>query len=298
MCIAILNQKGFIKDKYIKNSWENNNQGAGLLYTQAGVLKTFKTYEYSSFLSEYKRVRACKDVGKIVLHFRIATSGHIKYVNLHPFLVNDQLGFVHNGIISGLGDKDYSDTYYFNTILQRINGDFLNDEGVKLLIEGYIGSSKLVFLDSANNHTIINEDWGMWEGDNWYSNDSYKQSWDYVYYGNVKKKKTKGTCTIDDDGWGDWYSKYDTKEYKPKPWTDTSLLKDDYIDDYEVDVYDHLSFFDNVTHENVSFLSEFLYIPATSSEFIREVNNMSYELDTYDMNEMIKKITEMYQIEL
>ena len=191
MCICILNTKkgGMLPDNSIKNSWDNNDMGGGLLWNKNGRLNVFKTKTYSEFLSMYKSIRNDKDVQNIVLHFRIATSGYDGMHNIHPFLVNSELGFVHNGVISGLGDKDYSDTYYFNEMLKNLHGNFLKNSTIIEFIENYIGYSKLVFLDKNGRYNIINEHYGHWSGNNWYSNDSYKQVNNYVYYGNQKVSK-------------------------------------------------------------------------------------------------------------
>lgn len=194
MCIAILNTKkaGSLPKSYIKNSWENNNMGAGLLWSEDGKLKVFKSYDYNSYLDKYYEIRENKSIGNIVLHFRIATSGYKGEHNLHPFLVNNDLGFVHNGVIFGLGNKEFSDTYEFNTILGKFKHDFTNCDVTKYFISNYIGSSKLIFLNSKDEYTIINEENGHWKDDNWFSNDSYKEYNDFVYYGNKKvDKKTE-----------------------------------------------------------------------------------------------------------
>lgn len=189
MCIAILNTIEPIKNEYIKNSWDNNEQGGGLLWTQDGALHSFKTYQYKTFLKKYKEIRK-QTSGKIVLHFRIATSGFKSMDNLHPFLVNENLGFVHNGVLSGLGNKDFSDTYQFNEMLKSLPIDFLNNPTILAFIEKYITSSKLIFLDSLDNATIVNEKLGHWIGSDWYSNDSYIGYNDFVYAGNEKVYKT------------------------------------------------------------------------------------------------------------
>jgi hypothetical protein len=188
MCIAILNTKkaGKLPKSYIKNSWENNDMGAGLLWTEKGKLNTFKTYEYDEFEKKYYSIRRKKETGNIVLHFRIATSGFDKHINLHPFLVNDDLGFVHNGVLYGLGNKKYSDTYEFNEMLKTFKHDFLSCKMTRMLIEQYIDYSKLIFLAADDKYTIINEKKGHWAGNNWYSNDSYKQVNSFKYYGNQK----------------------------------------------------------------------------------------------------------------
>lgn len=207
MCIAILNTKkaGSLPKSHIKNSWDNNDMGAGLLWVESGKLKVFKTYKYDDFEQEYYKIRERKSVGNIVLHFRISTSGFKGEHNLHPFLVSKDLGFVHNGVIKGLGNQKFSDTYEFNDMLKKFGHDFLRDEMSKFLISEYIGYSKLIFLDSKDEFTIVNEELGKWTDDNWYSNDSYKSYNDWSYHGNQKVSKTttvdysKDSLVIDQD---------------------------------------------------------------------------------------------------
>ena len=198
MCIAILNIRKSIKKEYLENSFYNNDQGAGLLYVKNNELKVFKTYDKKLFLKEYYSVR--KQIKTpIVLHFRIATSGFSEH-NLHPFLVNKNLGFVHNGVIYGLGNKDFSDTYQFNEMLQKLPKNFLRNHVIKELISSYIGTDKLVFLDSNNEWNIINENRGHWFEGDWFSNSSYLQRNDYVWAGNrkVSKKEEKANFWNDD----------------------------------------------------------------------------------------------------
>jgi predicted glutamine amidotransferase len=151
------------------------------------------------------------------LHYRISTSGFKGEHNLHPFLVNDKLGFVHNGVISGLGNKDFSDTYEFNDMLKKFKHDFLKCEMTRYLISKHIGYSKLVFLDINDKYTIINEEDGHWKNDNWYSNTSYESYNDYVWAGNKKVAKNK-----------------DNIQYKePVPYTYENI-DDDKFDEYDV----------------------------------------------------------------
>jgi hypothetical protein len=209
MCIAILNTKkaGRLPKTQIKNSWDNNDMGSGLLWNKDGKLNVFKTYEYDEYIDMYNKLRDDSTIGNIVLHFRIATSGYNGEHNLHPFLVNDNLGFVHNGVIRGLGNKKFSDTYEFNDMLKKYKHDFLTCEMSKFFISEYIGHSKLIFLDRNDKYTIINEDMGKWTDGNWYSNDSYKEYNNYVYYGNTKVSKSNAkveSSTWDDFGLNEW----------------------------------------------------------------------------------------------
>jgi hypothetical protein len=192
MCIAILNTKkaGRLPKSQIKNSWDNNDMGAGLLWSENNKLNVFKTYIYGDYIEKYNELRDNNSIGHIVLHFRIATSGYNGEHNLHPFLVNDNLGFVHNGVIYGLGNKDFSDTYQFNDMLKGFKHDFTNCKMTKYFISEYIGNSKLIFLNIDDKYTIINEHLGKWTDDNWYSNDSYKQYNDYSWHGNNKVSKS------------------------------------------------------------------------------------------------------------
>lgn len=206
MCIAILNTKkaGSLPKSYIKNSWDNNDMGAGLLWVKSGRLKVFKSYNYDDFIDEYYKIREDRSVGNIVLHFRIATSGYKGEHNLHPFLVSDDLGFVHNGVISGLGNQKFSDTYEFNELLKGFNHDFLKCKTSKYFISEYITSSKLIFLDNKDTYTIINEERGHWKDNNWFSNKSYESYNDYVYYGNTKVSKTNNKKIGMHSYWGEW----------------------------------------------------------------------------------------------
>lgn len=199
MCIAILNQKGILPTEYIKNSWDNNNEGAGLLWIKNNKLQIYKTYSYKKLLKQYKTIKKQEGENKkIVLHFRISTSGHNKdYINLHPFVINKDLAFVHNGIISGLGNEKHSDTYQFNQVLQKLPDNFIHNEGQKDLISKAIGGSKLIFLDTLENHYIINERLGEWFGGNWYSNNSYIDNFDFYYFGN--EKVNKQNCHINNN---------------------------------------------------------------------------------------------------
>lgn len=272
MCIAILNVKGTLKTDSIKNSWENNNEGGGMLWREQGKLQTFKTYDYKEFLSKYLSLRDNKNISKIVLHFRIATSGHDKYVNLHPFLVNDNLGFVHNGVIYGLGDKERSDTFHFNTMLQGLPKDFLSNNTIVKFIENYIGYSKLVFLDNKNNHFIVNESAGHYDSfGNWYSNDSYKQTNDFVYFGNEKVSKGKSKST----------KKY-SKEWDKGLFSETE------------EAINNLFFFNNATETNLIILADLLGLETNSKDFYDEINALSYDFNTYDIEEMIRELSYYY----
>jgi hypothetical protein len=245
MCIAILNTKkaGRLPKKQIQNSWDNNDMGAGLLWNKDNKLNVFKSYDYDDYIEKYNELRDDKSIGNIVLHFRIATSGYNGEHNLHPFLVNNNLGFVHNGVIKGLGNKSFSDTYEFNDMLKKFKHNFLSCDMTKYFISEYIGYSKLIFLDSKDKYTIVNEEMGKWSSGNWYSNDSYKEYNNYVYYGNQKVSKdikepvdfTKKLSFNESDEFDEWET----------PVSNTCSLDDDKEDIYEED-YDEWEMYEYI----------------------------------------------------
>jgi predicted glutamine amidotransferase len=118
MCIAILNRNNEISFDTIETCWENNPQGAGLLWAdKRGFLRSFKSYDLGDFYRNYLEVIDEAKNGTVILHFRIATQGVRSLDNLHPF-INQRtgLGFVHNGIISQFVDhRSPKATQHFST---------------------------------------------------------------------------------------------------------------------------------------------------------------------------------------
>jgi len=196
MCIAILNPNNVILEKEtLKNCWENNGDGAGLLWVENGNLKTYKAMvSFDKLFNKYLEIRKSKYTkdSQVVIHFRISTHGKVNRTNCHPFIVSNELGFVHNGIISKVErNAEFSDTYMFNQLfLKALPKDFYTKQVYHDLIESYIGSSKLLFLDKNNDAYIINESMGVWDLGCWFSNTTYKFS-RYVDMGGTKVLKSE-----------------------------------------------------------------------------------------------------------
>jgi predicted glutamine amidotransferase len=266
MCIAILNEKGILTKEILSNSWENNDQGAGLLYNHNGKLITFKTYNKKEFIKTYFKVRSNIKT-KIVLHFRIATSGFEQFTNLHPFLVNDNLGFVHNGVISGLGNNKHSDTYQFNEMLKKLKPDFLTCQTTVKLIQSFIGSSKLIFLNKDDSHHIINENLGQWIEGNWYSNDSHKKVEYFSYFGNSKIWKNK-----QDNFYAPF--KYSKKQKNEQ----------------EETLMEYLSYYTNVTELNIREIEESININRYDPMFIDYIEETSFFISSTNLNHILDQL--------
>jgi len=195
MCIAILNTKGTtLKKQLLNNCWENNGDGAGILYIDNyNQLQTFKTLDsFDEFYENYISIKQTFGKRNILLHFRISTHGVINRDNCHPFIVDDNVGFIHNGMISSVpGSAQYSDTNMLNrTLLQKLKPGFDQDDDVLDFLMELIGTgNKLVFLNKENEWSIVNETAGHWNLGCWFSNDSYKQVNNWYDFGGVKKQK-------------------------------------------------------------------------------------------------------------
>lgn len=219
MCIAIFNKSALLSFDIIRNSFENNNDGAGLLYIDGGRLAVVKeTASAKAFYKKYKAIRE-KNALPMLLHFRIGTHGHFADYNLHPFLVNSQIGFVHNGVIRiSEIDARYSDTNHFNRlVLQTMKNPariFKDGSNEAALVSHFCGSSsKLIFLNAAGDFRIFNEAAGHWDkAGNWFSNSTYKPSAFRDFGGKKVAKAGAGACDYyggrawDNYGRADYYS--------------------------------------------------------------------------------------------
>lgn len=186
MCLAIANMSEVLPFSVFDNASIRNPDGMGMLYALNGKLHSYKALaDYKDFYREYVDIRRTTP-HPIVIHFRMATHGFINLANCHPFMVHKQLGFVHNGVFSGLKKhKKVSDTGVFNNnVLKKLPEDFLSNEGVRNLIEEYCEGyySKLVFLDHLGNLTIMNASAGLYEGEDWFSNTSHHEIKVYTSY--------------------------------------------------------------------------------------------------------------------
>jgi hypothetical protein len=227
MCIAILNNGKMLPKQKMLNCWTNNDDGAGILYIQDGLLVVEKfsnadyintTNNFNKFFSRYQEIKkSISGDSPMLLHFRIATHGFTDEY-LHPFMVSDSLGLIHNGIIQGFGSKDMSDTAQFTQLLSTIpmsTCDVLDVAFIMESIYAFIGThNKLIFLDSSGDFRIFNEKQGAWIGDNWFSNDSHTDI-TVRYYGSTAVYAGANAYKVDYDydGIDDWNASFLGKAY-------------------------------------------------------------------------------------
>lgn len=179
MCLLIAQQKNSaISKKILKKGYENNPNGAGIAHIQNQKIAIEKFFSFEEFYTRYSQIQN----KQMIIHFRLATSGKIDATNCHPFVVNENLCFAHNGVFGNIDipekDRQYSDTYIFNRdILQKLPPDFLQNKAIESLILEFLGTSKLVFMDATGNFTIYNHQLGNTDDKgNWFSNRTYESN--------------------------------------------------------------------------------------------------------------------------
>ena len=166
MCIVIVKtEKTDIPKEQLKESFDNNRDGSGYLFAMNGNLTIKKGFfVFNDFYDNYSRDMERFNNPVSIIHFRITTHGLTNKLNCHPFLVNDEIGFAHNGMIDFVDNhKKKSDTMMFrNDILRNMPSEWIFNDSVLKLMEESIGNSKLAFLDRNGNYRIVNEGLGHW----------------------------------------------------------------------------------------------------------------------------------------
>ena len=230
-----------------------NTDGFGVMYIDPsdGTLKTERYLPKNLIASQETFIERWEELKNVhaIYHLRFTTHGTTTMDNVHPFKVLDKathgrdLYFMHNGCISITSsdpeDKDKSDTRLFGEyVLRPLLAEFptaLENLAVQSLIEDYIGSSKLIFLDSDGLVTRL----GKWETNEGcvVSNNSYFSRYERTANSNAHKpwKGYGYDASTDVDMYSDeyWEKKY---PYKPIDSTPTVLTpKAEEVDVKKVD---------------------------------------------------------------
>ena len=136
--------------------------------------QTYVHKGFFNFTDFYDAYVQHKDLSMII-HLRMATLGEVGTPNCHPFDLKNGFMAAHNGIISGYGNKDVSDTREFlkkKVTACRIMND-LDGIGKEIGL-----GNKIAFMHPDGKISIANETMGHWLEGVWYSNYGYKE---YTY---------------------------------------------------------------------------------------------------------------------
>lgn len=199
MCTIGIRPKGkVIPEKYLKAMFENNTDGAGLMYAKGGKVVIRKGFmKVDDFLKAVENVP--KDVD-LFLHCRIGTSGGKVEALTHPFVVATaleditatdtacNLALMHNGVFYDYKpsekdekDKGHSDTTKLirdaiaplcQTLVRYEENILLN--GLKPCLSALFGRSRVVLLNGKGQwrtygEWVVDEETGCY-----FSNDNYK----------------------------------------------------------------------------------------------------------------------------
>lgn len=194
MCIIAYIPKGgpLPKRETLEFCWESNPHNAGFMYVKDGRLVIHKKEKRDEFLDLFYKTYTPDS--PFVMHMRYATHGSVSLENTHPFRVDKTLAFVHNGVIHRCApdkkqekEEDISDTRNFQQqVLRKLPKEWFHSGLMHVLLQEYIGQSKIVFLHNSGTVIILNEDKGDWVNPEnnskveankgiWYSNDYYKR---------------------------------------------------------------------------------------------------------------------------
>ena len=188
MCLAIYQPIGkSVPENHLESGFKNHGDGCGIAWAEGGKLhvKRGVHMKFEEFLEWYNQVKQYP----CLIHFRKSTSGKIDEANCHPFIFNEgKLAAIHNGVLNiKCNDKDFSDTYHFITLvldpLVRKYHIPINDCSLNYLICTSIGSDKLAVMDGNGKTYIFNEEKGNMDEGVWYSNTSYKFTYQSSYGG-------------------------------------------------------------------------------------------------------------------
>lgn len=194
----------------IRTMFENNPDGAGIMYTENKKVVIKKGFMKVEPLLDYLNSRDWTDL-PVILHFRIGTAGPNNELNCHPYPVGTanfvegecELAMVHNGILYDYDPpkgSEINDTQVFlHEIVEKLPKNWLKNSAIKKLISTEIDGSKLAFLDKKGKINTF----GKFEERNgcYYSNDSY-------YYSSFLSLKTcenesisfNSSFYVDDEG--------------------------------------------------------------------------------------------------
>lgn len=207
MCIAIYKAKGvFVPEDHLRQGFKSNSDGCGLAWVNPRThkIETYKSMDYLPWFNEYTRVVEEYNNPEMLIHFRITSKGKTTLDNCHPFVINNDMAMIHNGTITKIHvdtASGESDTAVFaRDWLGQLPKGWEDNEPLKLMIEDFIGWSKIVILHRKKGPIFLNESKGVWNDDHtiWYSNKSYET------YKTTKTNNYNKTAALSYYGGRDW----------------------------------------------------------------------------------------------
>ena len=178
MCTLILNPNNApaISLNSFLNLWDNNPDGAGFAYIHGGKLHIIKEMRSPGARHAENLAIKRQTAHAILLDFRISTQGNVNEANAHPFRVNQNIAFAHNGVISAAPRSDsHSDTALLvRDVLQKFPDNFIHKKGYIEALRYIAGhSNKFALLDVSGKYALINSHLFHLHEGTYYSNRGY-----------------------------------------------------------------------------------------------------------------------------
>lgn len=182
MCVYLWKPHGEMVDpEILEQCWNYNRDGAGYMWSEKGKVEIRKGYfKFDSFFEAYTndlpRINSHKS--GCAIHFRIGTSGVMDKTNCHPHQITPSLAFVHNGILPIEVPKDskVSDSIIFaKTFFSALPPNWYKSKNLLSLVELAIQNNKMLILDGQGKHYLLNEEYGEWIGNIYYSNTHWQR---------------------------------------------------------------------------------------------------------------------------
>lgn len=221
MCvIAYRPENAKISQKTLRTMFENNPDGAGLMYARDGKIVIIK-----GLMTSGDFLAACSEVPEnvpCVYHCRIATHGSVRPGTCHPFPVTSDetmlneprlvlskgYAVAHNGIISGMDcSRDFSDSQAFVRDILAPLSKFrsLHSKTLKPLIEKTIDHSRLCILDVNGRASLYGSGWIV-DNSVFYSNSSYvPYVWRYDRKARARSFDAGIQTVLNAHGWEDGF---------------------------------------------------------------------------------------------
>lgn len=149
-----------------------NRDGAGIMWSDGDRLLVDRGLSSAKDILE-----ALIDLRRFprILHLRHATNGDVCADNTQPFVINDKLGVVHNGIIDVPCTVPWrSDTWHFvetrlKPLYARYGPELLRQEELLTSLSKELDWNTMVMLTSQSKVVVVNEQNGEWHRGVWYS---------------------------------------------------------------------------------------------------------------------------------
>lgn len=158
MCLLIIKPAGVdIAPDVTLRAVDAHPDGFGLAYAANGRVHTIKGVGIAA--KDIIDVIAARRDDTCIVHWRMATHGRVIYDNAHPFDLADGGALAHNGVLSGFGSREVSDTRDF---VARIMAHVVGPRAIrraKPLLNHIIRGSRMATIHPGGDVVRLGEGW-------------------------------------------------------------------------------------------------------------------------------------------